>query len=243
MGRGRPDGLGLAAGQATEDGAWPSGHDEQEALTALCRLVTQALHADDASIGILRGGRLTTGAATSERARLAEQALELGDPARGPASVPVSTIRMDQQGDGSPWAVSVERVGERLGIGSVMVHVVRLGGSGHAVLAVYASRPSAFTADHAAMLSSFGTVAVAVIGSDLERHRAAHLQRAVHTNRRIGAAIGVVMATQRVDVDEAWQVLSAASQGLNVKVAEVAEQVICTGALPGADGSRTALGT
>ena len=53
-------------------------------------------------------------------------------------------------------------------------------------------------------------------------------------NRRIGMAIGIVMASQRRTEEQAFRFLRVASQRVHVKLREIAEDVICTGAARGA---------
>jgi AmiR/NasT family two-component response regulator len=57
------------------------------------------------------------------------------------------------------------------------------------------------------------------------------LQQALKTNRRIGAAIGVLMAVRKVTYDNAFLLLKSASQTSNVKLRDVAEDVLLTGTL------------
>ncbi|MFR9807286.1 ANTAR domain-containing protein [Pseudonocardia sp. RS010] len=61
--------------------------------------------------------------------------------------------------------------------------------------------------------------------------RAADLERALATNRRIGIAIGILMCLHRLTDDQAIATLKAQSQHRNVKVRELAETVISTGTL------------
>jgi AmiR/NasT family two-component response regulator len=61
------------------------------------------------------------------------------------------------------------------------------------------------------------------------RTRADHLQLAVVSNRRIGMALGILMATRRLTEEQAFDHLRAVSQQRNVKLRELAEQVIYTG--------------
>ncbi|MCU1352720.1 MAG: response regulator with putative antiterminator output domain [Acidimicrobiales bacterium] len=60
------------------------------------------------------------------------------------------------------------------------------------------------------------------------------LREAIVSRDVIGQAKGVLMATHRVTADAAFQMLVRASQRLNVKVRQVAEEVAATGALPDA---------
>jgi ANTAR domain len=61
--------------------------------------------------------------------------------------------------------------------------------------------------------------------------KAAHLEFAMVTNRRIGIAVGILMCRLRVTEDQAFAVLCKHSQDHNVKVRDLAEEVIYTGSL------------
>ena len=77
-------------------------------------------------------------------------------------------------------------------------------------------------------------VAVLEVGlvalAQLDRIR--NLRHATASNRRIGMAVGVMMAYRRVTDVQAFAALAAASQALNRKVSDLAEEVILTGVLP-----------
>jgi hypothetical protein len=67
------------------------------------------------------------------------------------------------------------------------------------------------------------------------------LALALRSNRDIGAAIGILMAIKRVTQQQAFELLRHASQILNVKLRDLAQEVIHTGTLPAAgDGSAIA---
>ncbi len=61
--------------------------------------------------------------------------------------------------------------------------------------------------------------------------RADNLEIALHTSRRIGAAIGITMAEYSLTIDAAFALVQAVSQHSNRKVREIAEDVIYTGTL------------
>ena len=61
--------------------------------------------------------------------------------------------------------------------------------------------------------------------------KAASLERALASNRRIGMAVGILMCLRQLTDDQAVAVLMAHSQHRNVKVRELAETVIFTGTL------------
>jgi AmiR/NasT family two-component response regulator len=64
-----------------------------------------------------------------------------------------------------------------------------------------------------------------------DRVKITNLEIALHTARRIGAAIGILMALRRISDDEAFALLRRASQNQHRKLRAVAEDVIRTGTL------------
>ena len=58
--------------------------------------------------------------------------------------------------------------------------------------------------------------------------KAASLERALGSSRRIGIAVGILMCRHQLSADQAFGMLSAHSQRSNVKVRELAETVIST---------------
>jgi tetrahydromethanopterin S-methyltransferase subunit F len=69
--------------------------------------------------------------------------------------------------------------------------------------------------------------------------RADHLEVGLRTNRRIGAAIGIVMSEYRLGIDAAFELLSTISQHSNRKVRDLAEDVLHTGTLDVNDSTRS----
>lgn len=63
--------------------------------------------------------------------------------------------------------------------------------------------------------------------------KAANLEVALHTSRHTGIAIGILMARQRLTEDQAFEALRAASQHRQVKLRDVAAEVVLTGSLVG----------
>jgi ANTAR domain len=61
--------------------------------------------------------------------------------------------------------------------------------------------------------------------------RIGHLEVALRTNRRIGIAIGIVMARRQVTDEQAFDLLREQSQVRNQKLRDLAEDVIYTGDL------------
>jgi len=103
----------------------------------------------------------------------------------------------------------------------------------------YATRPDAFGPDDVVLgeeVASWVAFAVnnahtaARTGEELAQMRTAMVSRAA-----IEQAKGVLMERHEVNVDEAFTLLSHASQLSNIKLRHVAEQLLRTGTLPGND--------
>lgn len=78
------------------------------------------------------------------------------------------------------------------------------------------------------LLASHAAVAFSSARSD------AHLHTAISSRQDIGVAIGILMERHRLSADEAFSVLSRASQESNTKLRDVARRVAETGDEPGA---------
>jgi hypothetical protein len=90
----------------------------------------------------------------------------------------------------------------------------------------------------AGVLASAVDVSTRVAVHELERCAAedtvANLQLALATNRRIGTAIGILMAHRRITDEAAFDLLRDASQRTHRKLREIADEVVLTGTVPGA---------
>jgi hypothetical protein len=101
-----------------------------------------------------------------------------------------------------------------------------------ASLNLYATRPYAFTPDavrHTADLAGQATIALAYLA---ERQTRLELDAALNSNRRIGAALGILMARHRLTHEQAFLRLRQASQNTNRKLRDLADDILETGQLP-----------
>jgi transcriptional regulator with GAF, ATPase, and Fis domain len=105
-----------------------------------------------------------------------------------------------------------------------------------AALNLFSDTPNLFnseSAGSAAVLAAFASVAISAIGRGED---AASLRRGLTSNREIGKAVGMLMLLHQFTEDEAFELLRRHSQDLNIKLADVARQVIDSrGQLPFAD--------
>lgn len=129
------------------------------------------------------------------------------------------------------WPAFGRAVSTELGMHSLLAHVLPVDDTVLGALNVYSSSRRAFTAQHQTLIGIFGATAAQALRAARNRERAEHLEDALRTSRRIGVALGIVMKTHLVDLDQSWQILAKASQDRNVKVSVLAEHVIATGSL------------
>ena len=206
--------------------------DDPDVADTVCELALKVVGGDHASITSVRSGSFTTVAATSD---LPERADKLQYKAgSGPcldAARESATIRVDDLATDPRWPTFGSAASAELGMHSMLAHVLPIDQDALGALNVYSARPHAFTAQHETALAVFGTAAVTALSAARHQEKAEQLERALHTSRRIGVALGIVMATRRVDLDGAWALLSKASQDSNTKVSQLADDVINTGSL------------
>jgi hypothetical protein len=109
-----------------------------------------------------------------------------------------------------------------------------LSAAGHPLVSLnlYAAEPlAAERPEPAALAAVAGACAVGLTAIE-QRYRADHLEQALTSSRRIGAAMGVLMASLRLTEDQAFDALRTVSQHSHRKLRDVAEDVLLTGELP-----------
>lgn len=122
----------------------------------------------------------------------------------------------------------------RAGIRSA--YAMRLADAPASALNLYARLPAAFGATDRAKGLIFATLAGIALDTAEEREgkdrRIANLQAALHTREVIGQAQGILIERERITGDEAFALLQQASQHLNVKLRDVAVNLVETGETP-----------
>jgi hypothetical protein len=103
-------------------------------------------------------------------------------------------------------------------------------------LNLYAQLPGAFGVDDrakAAILASLADLALSVAHShEDEARRSDNLNLALGTREVIGQAQGILMERERITPDQAFDILRRASQHLNRKLRDVAQDLVDTGERP-----------
>ena len=100
-------------------------------------------------------------------------------------------------------------------------------------LGLYSSSPAAFDVVDRAKALLFATLAGLALGSAEERaaeeRRAVNFEAGLRTRELIGQAQGILIERERITPGQAFEVLVTASQHLNVKLRDVARNLVETG--------------
>jgi transcriptional regulator with GAF, ATPase, and Fis domain len=206
-------------------------HASEDFSDSLARITATAEQAiggcEAASISLLtRDGPITFGATNA----LADEGDQIQyEEGEGPCL----DAAMDEQWVYTPdlavdprWPRSAARLSLHLGVHSMFSTRLTLDAAPNDTLGglnMYATRPDAFSQQDqmlALLLSSLGAVVV-----DAARQQE-NLRRAIESRQVIGEAVGILRAQNQVSSEQAFRMLSQASQRMNVKLRDVAERIV-----------------
>lgn len=210
--------------------------DQSAARTALLGSVLGALPAISwASFTSLASAhhKPVTLAASAETAELADGLqYRLGAGPCLQAVADTSTVRADSLADEQRWVPFVAAVLADTPVRAAISCSLAAGGHPQISLNLYAAEPlPAEQPDPDQLAVVAGACAIGLTAIE-QRYRADHLERALASSRQIGAAMGILMARQRITEEQAFDSLRTASQHNHRKLREVAEEVLLTGELP-----------
>ena len=130
------------------------------------------------------------------------------------------------------WPVFAAQAVRETGIRSMLSYGLYLSGDDRGALNFYASRTDAFPLPSLAAGSIFAAYASLALLAAVNQDKALNLTRALESNREIGTAMGILMASKKVTRQEAFDRLRVASQHLHRKLRDIAAEVTVTGELP-----------
>ena len=182
---------------------------------------------DRAGIGVLEKDSFRSAAATDAVMQLIDELQnEIGE---GPC-LEASTDGVVQVDNDitrhSTWPRLAPVVVERTPVRAMLAVPLVDEGHRHGALNVFSDGTEVFDDEavaRAAILASFATVA---LSGARQSERASQLEKGLETNREIGAAIGILMATHGIGQDQAFDLLSSASQRLNRKLRDIASAIV-----------------
>jgi GAF domain-containing protein len=194
------------------------------------------LHATDvvesakyAGLILIEGGTLIPQATNGDPPRYLDQLqMQTGE---GPCLEAGTTQRtilvVDLRTDGR-WSGFQTRAVE-LGVCSMVCVPLWVSQQALGTLSLYSDRPNAFSRLHELLLQPLATHAALAIAN--VRH-AGHLEQALLNRDLIGQAKGILIERKRITADEAFRILSSASQATSRKLVDVARDFVETGELP-----------
>lgn len=182
---------------------------------------------DHASLMLRNNDRFVTVAASDDVARTVDTfERELGEGPCLDAIVDSSVYHDADLTNGSPWPRLTERVLAQTPVRSMAGFRLLAGNQKSGALNLFSDTPGGLNSaavDQGIVLASFVTVALLAAS---ERRTAETLRNGLASNREIGKAIGLMMAFHKITDEEAFGMLRTASQEMNIKLAEVARQVV-----------------
>jgi GAF domain-containing protein len=207
-----------------------SGESFDSVYDAVCTSAVELVDGcDHASLMLRRGGGVETVAASDDVARRIDDLEKVVG--EGPCLDAIDDNEPDQHmcadlASGSKWPELARMITQETPVRGMAGFRLRHGGQRIGALNVFSDAAGTLTEhslDQAVMLTAFASVALSALESGEE---ASTLRRGLESNREIGKAVGLLMATHDIDDDRAFEMLAKVSQEMNVKVAEVAAQVV-----------------
>lgn len=217
----------LARALEAEDGA-------QLTLHLMCTLAVRAIiGAEHAGLTVVRGKHFATPAASDAVAPMvAGIEYETGE---GPCLAAIRAEQTVQSPDLSVetrWPQFCARVTAETKVRSMLCYRLFLQGDTLGALNLYSTEVDAFSgAADRALGEVFAAHAAVAMRAAAEHDHVAHLERALDSNRRIGAATGIIMCRHDLTEDAAFARLRTVSQRSNRKLRDVADDVVMTGRL------------
>lgn len=208
-----------------------SSEDYPDSLRRITTTATEAIRGcAAASLSLLEKDGPVTHAATSALAAQGDQIQY--DENEGPcldAAMEERIVYTSNVANDDRWPRSSGRLGSELGVGSMLSCRLALDVAPRHTLGglnLYATSLDAFTEDDkmlTLLLASLGAVVI-----DASRQQV-HLRAAIESRQVIGEAIGILRAQQGISSQEAFELLSKASQRMNVKLRDLAQRISDTG--------------
>jgi GAF domain-containing protein len=185
--------------------------------------------AQDAGLILLIGGKLIPQATTGRAPQLLDtKQQETGqgpciEAAREQTLICLNDLQQDPRWPEFSAEAQACRVSSML-CAPLWINQRTLGG-----LTLYAAQPRAFSEHDERIVELFATLAALALA---EAQRTDHLRAALVNRDVIGQAKGIIMERYKINPDAAFSTLARISQDQNIKLHEVARQIIETGKLP-----------
>ena len=206
--------------------------DAPHTLQCLAEITPEFFTACDyVGISLVERDRIRTPDATNELLRQLDEAqYELGE---GPCREAIrehETVLVDDLATDPRWPSWGRALVEELGIrSSLSFRLFTRPDRTWGALNVYATQPGSFSDDDVVQGQTIAALAAVALARSINDEQ---LVQAIETRTVIGQAVGMIMERYRLDEDRAFDVLRRLSSQSNVKLRELAVQVVATRELP-----------
>jgi GAF domain-containing protein len=195
-------------------------------VTTAVRIVDGCDHASIMQRG--RDGQFRTAVSTDEVARTIDKLEQLHQegPCLDAIVEDVPQFEDDLSDPSTQWPTLAEQVVRQTPVRSAAGFRIIVGDQKIGALNLFSDRVGGISersADHAIVLAAFASVAVTSLH---HKEQARTLAAGLESNREIGKAVGLLMAFHKVSDAEAFDLLRKASQDMNIKLAQVAREVV-----------------
>ncbi|HZA31487.1 MAG TPA: GAF and ANTAR domain-containing protein [Propionibacteriaceae bacterium] len=209
-----------------------------EVLTEITGIARRALPGPEAaSITLIRGEKAFTAAYDGQMALDADELqYKRGYGPCVDAGLAGQVLRIDDMATEERWP-DYSREAAAHGIGSSLSVPLPFQSVAIGALNTYAGLPHAFTEEDQVLAEEVATWVALAVGNAEATIRTsdelAHLRIAMRSRAVIEQAKGVLIERYKISDERAFAVLTRTSQQSNVKLREVADQLVRTGSLPG----------
>jgi GAF domain-containing protein len=195
-------------------------------VTTAVRIIDGCDHASIMQRG--RDGRFQTAVSSDDIARTVDKLEQLHQegPCLDAIVEDVPQFEDDLTDPKTQWPALAEQVVRQTPVRSVAGFRIIAGDQKIGALNLFSDRIDGMgkeSLDQAIVLAAFAAVAVSALHG---KHEARTLSAGLASNREIGKAIGLLMAFHKISDAAAFDLLRKASQDMNIKLAEVAREVV-----------------
>ncbi|QDW63383.1 GAF and ANTAR domain-containing protein [Oerskovia sp. KBS0722] len=204
----------------------------QETLDRTVELAVAMVEGCDAAgISLVtRKGRIETPAASHDLARRGDELqYALNEGPCLDAIRETDLVRTNDLAAEPRWQQWADQVHEELGVRSMLCVQLFTSETSHGALNLYSRSTGAFPATALSIVSTFAAVAAAALTAARTEEQ---LTSAVQTRTVIGQAQGILMERYQLSPQRAFSVLSRVSQDSNVKLYDLAREVVETRKFP-----------
>lgn len=196
---------------------------------AICRLALDAVPGCDhvCVTTTTAGGEPRREAVSDEIAALVDE-LEWKT-GEGPCVDAILTDRYELDPDitqGSVWPELARHVLEQTPVRGMVGYRIMDGARKVGALNLYSDTPGALTEESATMGAIVAAFASVALTAAAQHQSAGSLREALDSNREIGKAIGILMATRQLSDEDAFALLRRTSNEMNVRLAVVAQELL-----------------